>query len=143
MVTVKNQTENSINLKKITDLCNFVAIQRGVKKKVNLYLVDNESIKELNYKFFNKDKPTNVISFPEEGDKKTLGEIVISVDYCNSETKETGLTQEELIIFYFIHGLLHLLGYEHIYGGKEEKRMRQEELKLFKKCFPEIELEDE
>ncbi|MCX7770695.1 MAG: rRNA maturation RNase YbeY [Proteobacteria bacterium] len=143
MVTVKNQTSKEIDIKKITALFNLVVHEKRVKKKVNLYLVDNEAIKELNRKFFKKNKPTNVISFPEEGDKKTLGEIIVSVDYCEKEQEETGLDREELIVFYFIHGLLHLLGYEHIHGGKEEKIMRKEELRLFRKCFPDIELEDE
>lgn len=143
MVTVKNQTDKKIDLKSIVELINMVANDKGVKKKINLYLVDNETIKELNKKFFKKDKPTNVISFPEEGDKKNLGDIIISIDYCEYEREETGFNTEELLVFYFIHGLLHLLGYEHIYGGKEEKLMRKEELRLFKKCFPHVELEDE
>lgn len=143
MVTVKNQTDFDINLERIIELSNFIAKEKGVKKKVSLYIVDNNTIKDLNRKFFKKDKPTNVISFPEYDDRKNLGEIVISIEYCKLEMEETGFNIEELITFYFIHGLLHLLGYEHIYGGKEEKKMRNEEIRLFKKCFPEIELEDE
>lgn len=143
MVTVKNQTNKEIDLKNIIQLVNMVADDKRVKKRINLYLVDNETIRELNKKFFKKNKPTNVISFPEEGDKKTLGEIIISLDYCEDEREETGFNTEELLVFYFIHGLLHLLGYEHIYGGKEEKLMRKEELRLFRKCYPDIELEDE
>lgn len=143
MVTVKNQTNKKIDLKIISELVKMVVEDKKVKKKMNLYLVDNETIKELNRKFFKKNKPTNVISFPEEGDKKNLGDIVVSLDYCDDEREDTGFSTEELIIFYFIHGLLHLLGYEHIYGGKEEKLMRKEELRLFRKCFPHVDLEDE
>lgn len=143
MVTVKNQTKYVIDTKKINNFCELVNKNKKIKKKVNLYLVDDETIKVLNEKYFHKNRPTNVISFPSGDDNKSLGEIVISLPYCERETKDTGLTLEELVVFYYIHGLLHLMGYEHIYGGQEAKVMRKEEIKLFNLCYPEIELEDE
>ncbi len=119
-----------------------VLAEKNIKKSVTLYLIDNTKIRELNKNFLKKDKPTNVLSFPSD-EKNRLGDIYISIDYCVDESKETGLSSYELIVFYFIHSILHLLGYEHTLGKKEEKRMRKEEIRIFKKIFPEIELEDE
>lgn len=119
-----------------------VLSEKQIKKLINLYLLDNEKIKELNSRFLKKNKATNVLSFPSD-EKNCLGDIYISIDYCIEESGETGLTTYELIVFYFIHSVLHLLGYDHTKSKKDEKIMRKEELRIFKIIFPEIELEDE
>lgn len=119
-----------------------VVEEKGIKKKITLYLLDDKMIRDLNRRFLKKNKPTNVLSFPSD-EKNNLGDIYISIDYCQNESKDTGLTTYELIIFYFIHSILHLLGYDHTLNKKEEKKMRTEEIRLFKIVFPNIELDDE
>lgn len=142
MVTVKNLSKKNLPLLELKEKLKVVAKEKKITKRVYLYLVDNEEIQRLNKEFLGKNKPTNVISFPYEKKDKLLGEIFISVPYCESEMEETNLNLEELIVFYFIHGLLHLLGYEHIYGGKEEEKMDKEQRRLFKIVYPQIELEE-
>lgn len=140
MVTVKNLSDEELPIAEIKKKAERIAKEKLITKQVYLYLVDNSEIQRLNKEFFGKDKPTNVISFPyDEG--KLLGEIFISVPYCKGEQEETNLRLEELILFYFIHGLLHLLGYEHIYGGRDEKAMEEEQMRLFGIIYPEIEFE--
>jgi len=85
--------------------------------EVSIALVDDERIHELNKKFRRKDAPTDVLSFgmddqdvPEE--PAILGDIVISLETAAREASETGgLTRH--VVLLAIHGLLHLLGYDH------------------------------
>jgi len=140
MVTVKNLCNEELPLAKIKENLEKLLIEKKVDKRVYLYLVDNNEIQRLNKEFLGKNKPTNVISFPSD-ESKILGEIFISVPYCESEQEETNLELTELICFYFIHGLLHLLGYEHVYGGEEEIVMQREQLRLFNIIYPDIEFE--
>ena len=94
---------------------------RFIKKKVGLTILlsNNKNIKKLNKKFRNKNKVTDVLSFPSEKKiniKKSpyIGDIVISYDFMNKP--KTLSTQEfkNKVTKIFIHGFLHLLGYDHI-----------------------------
>lgn len=106
--------------------------------ELSVLLVDDEGIREINRRFLNRDRPTNVISFAmtegRHGDitPQLLGDIVISLEAAKREGEANGLTLSESIDFLLIHGLLHLLGYEHE-GGKrgEARRMEEKEDELF------------
>ena len=111
---------------------------RFIKKKVKLtvLLSNNKSIKKLNKKFRNKNKPTDILSFPSE--KKIsinkisyLGDIAISYEFMNKPKKLSNLEFKIKVIKMFIHGFLHLLGYDHI-KIKDFKKMLKEEEKIFK-----------
>lgn len=140
MLTIKNLTNYDLPIRELREKLSKVVEEKMLNKKLILYLVNNDEITTLNNKFFKKNNATNVISFPYD-EKTFLGEIFISVEYCESEKEESGFELKELVCFYFIHGLLHLLGYEHIYGGIEEKEMEKEQERLFKLIFPEVEFE--
>jgi len=98
--------------------------------EINIYLVDNEYIKELNSKFRNIDSPTDVLSFPMvnmvngkiinlEGDididteAVILGDIVISMEKVLSQSQEFDHSFERELAFLVTHGVYHLLGYDH------------------------------
>ncbi len=81
---------------------------------IEIELVDDERITQLNEKFFSRSRPTNVISFPLDKESGHLGSVVVSVETVGPETRSLGYTLEEGLVYYIIHGLLHLLGYEHI-----------------------------
>ena len=109
-----------------------------IKKKVSLtvLLSNNKNIKKLNKKFRNKNKPTDVLSFPSE--KKLnikkypyLGDIVISYEFMNKPKTLKNLKFKNKVIKIFIHGFLHLLGYDHI-KMKDFKKMLKEEEKIYK-----------
>jgi len=100
--------------------------------------VDNEEIREFNRLYLGRDYPTNVISFAmSEGaygdvNPQLLGDIVISVEKARSEGEESGASLKESLDFLIIHGLLHLLGYDHETGDTEEAlRMQEKENELF------------
>ena len=111
---------------------------RFIKKKVSLTILlsNNKNIKKLNKKFRNKNKPTDVLSFPSEKKfniKKFpyIGDIVISYDFINKPKNLNTLEFKDKVIKIFIHGFLHLLGYDHT-RLKDFKKMLVEEKKIYK-----------
>ena len=111
---------------------------RFIKKKVSLtvLLSNNKNIKRLNKKFRNKNKSTDILSFPFEKKlniKKSpyIGDIIISYEFMNKPKALTALEFKSKITRIFIHGFLHLLGYDHI-KLKDFKEMLIEEEKIFK-----------
>ena len=111
---------------------------RFIKKKISLTILlsNNKNIKKLNKKFRNKNKPTDVLSFPSEKKfdiKKSsyLGDIVISYEFMNKSKTLSSLEFKDKVIKIFIHGFLHLLGYDHV-RLKDFKKMLLEEEKIYK-----------
>ena len=106
-------------------------------KKVNftLLLSNNKGIKKLNKEFRNKNKPTDVLSFPLEKKfniKKNsyLGDIVISYEFMNKPKSLNNLEFKKRVVKIFIHGFLHLLGYDHT-KLKDFKKMIKEESRIY------------
>jgi probable rRNA maturation factor len=110
---------------------------RFIKKKVSLTILlsNNRNIKRLNKKFRNKNKPTDILSFPLEKKfnlKKNpyLGDIVISYEFMNKPKTLKNLEFKNKVTKIFIHGFLHLLGYDH-HKIKDFKKMIKEEEKIY------------
>ncbi|WP_100010616.1 rRNA maturation RNase YbeY [Lentibacillus sediminis] len=117
-------------------LLNFSADREGVPKEaeISINFVDNREIQELNRNYRQQDKPTDVISFAlqeaVEGEMEilgddgplALGDIVISVDKAKEQADAYGHSLEREYGFLVVHGLLHLLGYDHR-NEEEEKAM--------------------
>jgi probable rRNA maturation factor len=107
-------------------------------KEISLSFVDDEKIKQLNKQYLGKNKATNVLSFSllegEYGNinPQILGDIIISVETAQRDALSGQLTIDQEIDFLIIHGILHLLGYNHENTTeKETKKMRQKEKDLF------------
>ncbi len=97
-------------------------------KEIELILTDDVEIREINREFRNIDSATDVLSFPYEPMPMTpLGSIVISMDHVKSGAKRFSHRPEEELSLLFIHGLLHLLGYDHETDAGE---MRQKEREI-------------
>ena len=95
------------------------------KVELSIALVSDAQIKRLNKLYRNKDKPTDVLSFPigeKVEDWLILGDVVISVDTAKRQAQELGHSLEEELKRLLVHGLVHLLGYDHELGGEEEKK---------------------
>ena len=102
----------------------------GVKnRELSVLLVGNPRIRELNRDYRGMDKPTDVLSFPMD-DEHMLGDIVISVDKAGEQAERFGVTFEEEMARLMVHGLLHLLGYDHVKGGGQARKMRDREEEL-------------
>src|SRR5439155_13474175 len=104
------------------------------ENELSLALVDNGTIAKLNRRYRKKPKPTDVLSFPAEraanGGPKLLGDVVISVEKARAQAKAGGWTLAEEIDRLLIHGILHLLGYDHERSRKEARVMRALEKKI-------------
>jgi len=96
---------------------------------VTVAFVSDTKIRELNRQFRGIDKATDVLSFPA-GDEGQLGDIAISLETAERQSKENGLTLSGEIAQLILHGLLHLSGYDHETDNGE---MNREELRLRKK----------
>ncbi len=104
---------------------------------LTLLLSNNRNIKKLNKKFRKKNKHTDVLSFPFQQDSKIiknfyLGDIIISFEYMNKPSQLTNYEFKEKVIKIFIHGFLHLLGFDHT-KEKEYRLMIGAEKKIFEK----------
>ena len=104
--------------------------------EVSVTFVDDEGIQELNKKFRNMDKPTDVLSFPlldYEGESEepffdelchNLGDIVISLERAMAQANEFGHSFEREVAFLTAHSMLHLLGYDHELSDEDDADMR-------------------
>lgn len=108
--------------------------------EVTVRLVDNDEIRELNHDYRGKDAPTNVLSFPCDWDlpeePRLLGDIVIAVEVVNLEAREQKKKIEAHWAHMAIHGLLHLLGYDHEEEAQAEAMEALEKTILAALGFP-------
>ncbi len=97
-------------------------------KSMQVIFVDNKQIHEINKTYRNVDKPTDVISFPnDEVDDDSLGDIFISIDQAKLQAKDYGHSIEREIGFLAVHGYLHLIGYDHDTVENEAKMFELQE----------------
>lgn len=95
---------------------------------LSVVLVSNKTIRQLNKEWMGKDKPTDVLSFPMEMEEPEgeqpweLGEIVISMEKASEQACHYGHGLEREIAFLFVHGALHVLGFDHM-TKEDEKEM--------------------
>lgn len=108
------------------------------ESRLSILLVDDEEIRGLNRTWLGKDRPTNVISFAmQEGEgagvqADLLGDVVISVETAARDAAEAGVAVEHELYFLLLHGILHLLGYDHERGSADDaQRMETRERELF------------
>ncbi len=100
----------------------------GLKGWVNLIIVDDNKIHELNRDYRKMDKPTDVLSFAYleggelavEGDS-CYGDIFISIETAKKQAEEKGHSLEKELKILFVHGLLHLFGFDHNNDAEEEE----------------------
>ena len=122
-INFENHTSYNIDLDFLKQIASKV-----ISKEIELIICDNSYIQEINHEYRNIDKPTDVLSFPYEDMPYTpLGSIVISVDFVKEKSKLYKHSFDEELSLLFIHGLLHLVGYDHE-KDKGEHRSKEEEL---------------
>ncbi|MDM5271682.1 rRNA maturation RNase YbeY [Sulfurovum sp. zt1-1] len=124
MIELDNQTELGVDIDALEKIASELT-----NAPIELIITDNETIRELNAQYRDKDKPTDVLSFPIEQviPGMPLGSIVISEPYVIEKAVEFGHKPDDELALLFIHGLLHLLGYDHeIDNG--EMRAKEEAL---------------
>ena len=123
-------------MKKYIKKC--LKIEQVTNASFNVILTDNKKLKELNTNYRNIKKETDVISFALEDEKeeqinskkRVLGDIYISVEKAKSQSEEYGHSLTRELSFLAVHGLLHLLGYDHIEKEDEKIMFKKQELIL-------------
>ena len=129
MIDLENNTEFEIDISILEKIANSLT-----KKDIELLVVKNDEIKELNKEHRKIDKATDVLSFPMDFDfvNMPLGSIVISTDFVEEKSKEYGHSFNEEFSLLFIHGILHLLGFDHEVDDGEHRAKEEELIKEFK-----------
>lgn len=107
--------------------------------EISVSFVDNQKIHELNREYREKDRPTDVLSFPMwekeeladgsalDGHAVTLGDIIISAEKAKAQAEEYGHSIEREITFLSVHSTLHLLGYDHEVSADDEAYMNKKQ----------------
>ena len=129
MIDLDNQTDLNIDLSKLETIADALT-----NRKVELIITDDETMQSLNSEHRGKASSTDVLSFPLETPfteqsifDMPLGSIVISQSYVVKKSQELGHTLQDELSLLFIHGMLHLLGFDHE-TDDDEMRAREKEL---------------
>lgn len=132
-VLLREAIENTLDFEDFQNVC-----------EVSVTFTDNEGIRELNKKFREMDKPTDVLSFPLfdfEGECEeppideiisNLGDIVISLEKAKEQADEFGHSFKREVAFLTVHSMLHLLGYDHERSEEEDREMRAKQTEIMK-----------
>jgi probable rRNA maturation factor len=137
-IWIRNRQKHTpLDLRKIRRVAQRILTELGLPNaELSLLLVNDVQIQALNRRYLRLDKPTNVLAFPmREGEfsvlhPQLLGDLVISVETARRQKKRFGLDEMKMVTLLMIHGILHLLGYEHegTKKGAREMAIKQKEL---------------
>jgi len=147
MILIKNQQRKiAIDLEKLkTDVQQILAALKYEDFDLGILITTNATIRKYNRDFRHKDKPTDILSFPahpalqagkrikvHSDDDKNLGDLIISAEYVAKDAAKLNVTLAERLEVLLVHGICHLLGYDHIEDA-DWRRMRAKEAALLKK----------
>ena len=137
---VVNQSKSRTHQKKIQQMLNAVVRGLSLKKvrnqkqlkakTITLVFLDAAEMKKINKQFRGKNKPTDVLSFAAI-EPDSLGELLFCLDVLKKQAKDQEHSLENEFLYMLIHGVLHLLGYDHELSAKEEKLMFRIQDELF------------
>ena len=126
LIELDNLTEYELDISLLEKISESLS-----QKSIELVVCDDAYIQQLNCEFRGKDNPTDVLSFPlEQMPNAPLGTVVINLDKAREKAQELGHDIDAEITLLFIHGMLHLLGYDH---ESDSGQMRQKEMELIAK----------
>jgi probable rRNA maturation factor len=129
MLSIQKNVEFEIDEKILIAILDYLEI----KREVELIICDNEEIRKINKNYRGIDKETDVLSFPVEGNfqELPLGSIIISKDKVLEVSKRLKHSEKEEFSLLFIHGLLHLLGFDHEIDNGQMRQKEEEIIKRF------------
>ncbi len=128
MIDLDNQTDVDIDISELETIVNDLT-----SKSIELIFLRNKQMQELNKKHRKIDKATDVLSFPLEFDISNipLGSIIISIDFVEEKAKKYNHSFKNELKLLFIHGLLHLLGFNHEIDNGEHREKEEELIKKY------------
>ena len=126
-------------MQKILDILNYSDFDIGI------LLTNNKTIRDYNRSYRNKDKPTDILSFSYHPDlkpgkrirvkteeDKNLGDLILSLEYIKKEAEKLNVSLDERLKVLLVHGVCHLLGYDHVTDA-QWRSMRAKEAVILKK----------
>lgn len=130
MFEIFNNTNNDINTNELSDYIKYVVKELNIENAIfNIIFIDNKEIRDINREYRNVDRETDVISFALEDnmdvvydDFRLLGDIYISYEKAIEQAKTYNHSVKREVFFLATHGILHLLGYDHM-EEEDEKVM--------------------
>ena len=127
MITLDNQTTYNIELNLLEEI-----ISQFSDNEVELIVCNSDYIQDINYQYRGKNSATDVLSFPLEGGfaNMPLGSIIINIDKVVEVSKSLNHSIDDEFSLLFIHGMLHLLGYDHEVDNGE---MREAEIEIIER----------
>ena len=132
----RKQKIRKLDLRKVAR--RILSVSGCPEAELSVVVLSDVQIREVNRDYLQKDRPTNVISFAmQEGEgaglnPDVLGDVLISADTAARDAQEAGVSFESELYFLLLHGILHLLGYDHERGTEEEARiMEAKEQEIF------------
>lgn len=126
-IVFENNTNHTIDINFLKDMAQTIS-----SDEIEFILTNNEEIHEINFTTRGVDKPTDVLSFPyEKMPHAPLGSIIISADFVTVKAKEYHHSFNDELSLLFIHGLLHLVGYDHEIDNGEHRKKEEELIKQF------------
>jgi probable rRNA maturation factor len=126
MIELDNQTDKTVDIAQLEKIADSLT-----DKEIELICTDDETIRQINREYRQIDKATDVLSFPfDPMPMAPLGSMVISMDHVQKGAQAHDHSEADETALLFIHGLLHLLGYDHECDNGE---MREEERRLIEK----------
>jgi probable rRNA maturation factor len=142
-IWIRNQQKHiPLDLGKIRKSAQRILTELGfLEAELSLLFVNDLQIQTLNRKYLRRNKPTNVLAFPmREGEfsalhPQLLGDLVISVDTAKRQSDRFGLDEMEMVVLLMVHGVLHLIGYEHEGTKKGAREMTLKQRELFRQVI--------
>jgi probable rRNA maturation factor len=129
MILLDNQTNQDININLLENIAKYL----NISKDIELVITTNTQIERLNKEHRGISKATDVLSFPlQDLEFMPIGSIVISAEYAKSATTKFNHSIKDEITLLFIHGLLHLIGYDHEVDNGEMRAKEKEIVEHFK-----------
>ncbi len=111
-------------------------------RELSIAIVDDAEMRSLNRQYRNRDRSTDVLSFSQteddagSPDHPLLGDVVLSAETAERQARRHDLSLEQELMLLLIHGVLHLLGYDHERSAEEERIMKDKTRHLFQKLYP-------
>ncbi|RUM65471.1 MAG: rRNA maturation RNase YbeY [Sulfurospirillum sp.] len=127
MILTEDRVNSGYDFASLDAVCDLLT-----DKDVELIVTDSDDIQILNREYRGIDKPTDVLSFPlEDVPFMPLGTIVINIDKVKEKSEELGHSELDELTLLFVHGLLHLVGYDHETDSGEMRRKEREIIESF------------
>ncbi len=146
MITIKNtQKKVELDKKKVqADVQKILDILKYSDFDIGIWFTGNKTIQKYNQTYRSKNVPTDILSFPnypslkpgerikaQTEDDRNLGDLILSLEYVQKDAQRLNISFEDRLKELLVHGMCHLLGYDHI-EDKDYKRMRAKEVYLLK-----------